>query len=49
MIISNAALGNIPDWHEETGVQWFLDSLPADWTFELDTSTVPGLAVVRRP
>ncbi|MCE9630404.1 MAG: class I SAM-dependent methyltransferase [Planctomycetia bacterium] len=49
MIISNAALARIPEWHEETGVPWFLDSLPAGWTFEVDTSTVPGLAVVTRP
>jgi len=49
MIISNAALSRIPEWHEETGVRWFLDRLPAGWTMELDTSTVPGIAVVRRP
>ena len=49
MIISNATLSDIPEWHEETGVRWFLDSLPPGWTFQLDTSTVPGLAVVRRP
>ncbi len=49
MIISNAALAQIPEWHEETGVPWFLDSLPIGWTFEVDTSTVPGLAIVRRP
>lgn len=49
MIISNAALDRIPEWHEETGVRWFLDRLPADWHREVDTSTVPGLAVVSRP
>ena len=49
MIISNAALSDIPEWHEETGVRWFLDSLPPGWTSQLDTGTVPGLAVVRRP
>jgi hypothetical protein len=49
MIISNAALAKIPEWHEETGVPWFLETLPAGWTYELDTTTVPGIAIVRRP
>jgi predicted O-methyltransferase YrrM len=49
MIISNAALAQIPEWHEETGVPWFLETLPAGWSHELDTSTVPGIAIVRRP
>jgi len=48
MIISNAALAQIPEWEEETGVPWFLDNLPAGWSHELDTSTVPGIAMVWR-
>ena len=48
MIISNAALSKIPEWHEETGVLWFLDTLPPGWTYELDETTVPGIAIVRR-
>ena len=27
LLLNNAALWTIPDWHEETGVRWLLDSL----------------------
>lgn len=49
LLASNAALDEIPEWREETGVRWFADRLPAGWTVEFDRSAVPGLAIVRRP
>ena len=49
LIISNAALSKVEGWAEETGVAWFLANLPPGWEYSLDTSTVPGLAVVNAP
>ena len=49
LIISNAALSKVEGWAEETGVAWFLANLPPGWEYSLDTSTVPGLAVVHAP
>jgi hypothetical protein len=49
MLLSNAALDQVDGWHEETGVRWFTRRLPPDWVVHLDQSTIPGLAIVRRP
>ena len=49
LLASNATLHEIPEWHEETGVQAFAAQLPSDWAVELDRSEVPGLAIVRKP
>lgn len=49
MLISNAALHEIPEWREETGVGWFVNQLPPGWTCELDRSVIPGLAILRKP
>lgn len=46
LLLDNAALWKIPEWHEETGVRWFLDSLRAPWTFEVHEDQLPGVAVV---
>jgi hypothetical protein len=48
LIISNAALWKIPEWHEETGVGCFLDSLSPPWKFDLHTDPLPGVAIVTR-
>ena len=39
----------VQGWQEETGVAWFLASLPADWSHHVISDPVPGLAVVQRP
>jgi hypothetical protein len=49
MLISNATLHEIPEWHEETGVGWFVSQLPRGWACEMDRSAIPGLAIVRSP
>lgn len=49
MLVSNAALSEIPEWREETGVAWFLRTLPRAWSVEIDRRAVPGLAIVRKP
>lgn len=49
LILNNAALGDLPEWREETGVRWFLDQLPLDWKVELFPETPPGVAIVTRP
>lgn len=46
LLLSNAALDQVDGWGEESGVKWFLDRLPDGWHSALDTSTVPGVAVV---
>lgn len=46
MMISNLMLGKIPEWHEETGVQWFLKQLPYTWHVSLFNQTMPGVAIV---
>lgn len=46
MCISNATLSEIPEWHEETGVRWFLDGLRHPWRFELRAKPLPGVAMV---
>lgn len=49
LIVSNAALSKVEGWREETGVHWFLANLPPRWTYTVDESTVPGLAIVHSP
>lgn len=49
MLINNATLNTVQGWQEETGVAWFLASLPADWSHHVISDPVPGLAVVQRP
>jgi hypothetical protein len=49
MLISNAALDQIPEWFEESGVRWFISQLPVDWRVEMRLDVIPGLAVVTRP
>jgi predicted O-methyltransferase YrrM len=49
IIINNAVLYRIPEWSEETGVQWFLSELPRDWTYIVDDAVLPGIAVVQKP
>ncbi|MEI6697062.1 MAG: rhamnan synthesis F family protein [Bacteroidota bacterium] len=46
LIISNALLGEIPEWHEETGVQWFLKQIPKSWYVKIFSQALPGVAVV---
>lgn len=48
LLINNATLSEIPEWKEETGVRWFLSSLPANWSYTIDSSVLPGLAVVKK-
>jgi predicted O-methyltransferase YrrM len=45
LLVSNALLWQIPEWQEETGVRWFLNSLRPPWAFKLH-DTPPGIAVV---
>ena len=48
IVINNAILYEIPEWKNETGVQWFLDQLSSAWRIELYTYNLPGIAVVSR-
>lgn len=49
LILNNARLHEMPDWREESGVAWFLESLPADWRLTLHPDPLPGLAIVTLP
>lgn len=49
ILINNANLNQVSGWQEETGVSWFLQQLPAEWTSTVIDHPVPGIAVVRRP
>ena len=46
LVIDNAALYEIPEWKDETGVQWFLDQLPKNWHIKINKEYVPGIATV---
>lgn len=48
LLVSNATLYRIPEWHAETGVQGFLDGLGPDWTWVVHETPAPGLAVIAR-
>ncbi|MEN9727228.1 MAG: hypothetical protein RL434_1594 [Pseudomonadota bacterium] len=49
LLLSNATLDEVQGWSEESGVKWFIDNLPSGWRSHLDTSTVPGVAVISTP
>jgi len=49
LLINNLNLGDIAEWHEESGVRWFLDRLPSDWKTEFHTQTPPGVAKITSP
>ncbi len=46
LIISNALLYKIPEWKDETGVQWFLKQLPKHWHIKLFSQALPGVVMV---
>jgi predicted O-methyltransferase YrrM len=46
LLLNNASLWKIPEWHEERGVRWFLDKLLPPWKYEVHDDTLPGVAVV---
>lgn len=46
LIINNYLLNKIPEWHEETGVEWFLKQLPHRCSVILHADITPGIAVV---
>ncbi len=46
LIISNLALDKIPEWYEESGVEWFLKQLPRQWHVKIFNEIIPGIAVV---
>jgi GR25 family glycosyltransferase involved in LPS biosynthesis len=48
LIISNALLGEIPEWHQETGVQWFLKQIPKTWQVQIFNQYKPGVAIVQK-
>jgi len=48
LVLNNAALHRLDGWESETGVPWFLSTLPRSWAVELHTQTLPGIAVVTR-
>ena len=46
LVIDNAALYEIPEWKDETGVQWFLDQLPKTCRIKVNKKYPPGIATV---
>jgi hypothetical protein len=46
LLLNNASLWKMPEWHEEIGVRWFLDTLRPPWKYEVHDGTLPGVAVV---
>ena len=46
LVLNNLMLGDMPEWHGENGVRWFLSQLPSHWRIETQTHTPPGMAVV---
>lgn len=49
LVVDNVILYEIPEWKEETGVQWFLDQLPSSWKVERHTHCLPGIALISQP
>jgi predicted O-methyltransferase YrrM len=46
LIINNYLLNKISEWHEETGVEWFIKQLPQGYKVVLYEDSIPGVAVV---
>jgi predicted O-methyltransferase YrrM len=46
LVIDNASLYEIPEWKDETGVQWFLDQLPKTCRIKVNKKYPPGIATV---
>jgi len=46
LLVSNATLSRIQDWHAETGVAAFLARLGSEWTHWVHETPPPGLAVI---
>jgi predicted O-methyltransferase YrrM len=46
LVIDNVALYEIPEWKEETGVQWFIDQLPKSWQIKVNRTVPPGVATI---
>ena len=49
LVVDNVILYEIPEWKQETGVQWFLDQLPSSWKVERHTHCLPGIALISQP
>ncbi len=46
LILNNAALHRLEGWETETGVPWFLSTLPRRWLVETFSDVLPGISVV---
>lgn len=48
LLVSNATLSRVQDWHAESGVPAFLAGLGNEWTHWVHETPPPGLAVITR-
>ena len=48
LILNNTMLSKIPEWHEESGVAWFLNQLPRTWKVTQYNDISPGIAFVTK-
>jgi hypothetical protein len=48
LIINNYLLNRIPEWHEESGVEWFIKQLPRSYRVVLYDDTIPGVAIIAK-
>jgi predicted O-methyltransferase YrrM len=46
LVLNNAFLSEIPEWHDENGVSWFLENIPKSWNIQLHVKPIPGIAIV---
>ena len=46
LLLNNATLWKIPEWQEETGVRWFIESLPRSCRVRLHEEPLPGVACI---
>jgi hypothetical protein len=48
LALNNTRLDEIPEWKEETGVKWALESLAPRWITVARSESLPGVEVLTR-
>jgi len=47
MLLYNSHLWRIPEWRDETGLRWVMDTQLADWSVEMHEEPAPGMLICR--
>ena len=47
LVLYNSHLWKMPEWHEETGLQWITERSPPGWSIENFPDPLPGMVICR--